>query len=666
LYRWKDRRYGGVAELRKNCGEKKHKKKTKQRKQKKWEVVLKEGHCIGIFIAYFLIEINSSTLSAYTREDIMKKSTSLTWFFLIIFSFTAFATENESLTQFGNGSEFARLSVVEGSINVSRDTEYFESVSKNFVIEPMDVIETEFASRAVVQFIDGSLLKLGENTKIDFLQIGGENDGFSFLVRLWQGKAYADISDDDTFKEREFRIDTKNATIFLLSAGKYRIDITDYESRVKTISGLAEISTENGSKLLRAGTKASIDDSSDRIFLANFNTFATDEFDRWATSTYNRQLTQSTRYVPKEIKHYVYELDDSGSWYYDVEVETYVWRPASVSIDWTPYTYGYWSYSPYGTTWVSYYSWGYAPFHYGSWYFSASLGWCWHPGIYYSPAWVRWSCWDNYVGWYPYSYRYRGQVVRHGIRDRVVYLNANHFYNRHLTVVRGQLPSRVNVVRTVKPIAPKPSRIVNKPVRAITTAIKHPVRVNSVRTAGVKPVKGTGNSHVTAVKPVKSLSTRGATHIRTNVKPIRTTPGRTVKPQKSRFNNPVRTVKPRSSTTGSTAGSIKIKTPTIRDRYVKPSRTISTPGTYKPTVKKPSYSKPAVKPSSSNNSSGSVKKPIKINTNSNINSSSSSYTKPNRTISRPVRTYGTPRTTRSYSRPTRSNSSSSGRSIRRR
>ncbi len=610
----------------------------------------------------------------------MKKLLSLIWFFLIVFSFASFATEDDDLTQFGNGSEFARLSVVEGSINVSRDTEYFESVSKNFVVESLDVLETEFASRAVIQFIDGSLLKLGENTKVDFLKIGGEEEGFSFLIRLWNGKAYVDISDDDTFQEREFRIDTKDATVFLLSAGKYRIDITDYESRVKTISGLAEISTKNGSKLVRAGTKASINDSTNRIFLANFNTFNMDEFDRWATSTYNRQLAQSTKYVPSKIKHYVYELDDSGSWYYDTELETYVWRPLSVSIDWTPYTYGYWSYSPYGTTWVSYYSWGYAPFHYGSWYFSASLGWCWHPGTYYSPAWVRWSCWDNYVGWYPYYYYpHRGRVVRHNIRNRVVYLNANHFYNRHVTVVRGQLPTRANVIRTVKPIAPRPSRIVNKPVRAITTAIKHPVRVTSVRTAQVKPIRTKGNA--SSVKPIRGSSVNGTTRIRTNVKPIKTTPGRTVKPRgthsgrsikvttpkHSGYSNPVRTVKPhRSSTTGSNR-SIKIKTPTIKNR----SRgTVTTPGTYKPTVKKPSYSKP-VKPATPSSSS-SVKKPVKIKTNSNRSSNSSnssSYSKPSRT-SRPVRTYSTPsRPTRSYSRPARSTSSSSrssGRSIRRR
>jgi len=620
----------------------------------------------------------------------MKKSISFIWFLLIAFSISSFATEDKDLAQFGNGSEFARLSLVEGSINVSRDTEYFESVSQNFVVEPMDVLETEYASRAVIQFIDGSLLKLGENTKIDFLKIGGEGDeSFSFLIRLWSGKAYVDISDDDTFKEREFRIDTKSATVFLLSAGRYRIDITDYESRVKTISGLAEISTENGSKLVRAGSKAAIDNSSDRIMLVNFNTFSMDEFDRWASSTYNRQYSESTKYVPTKIKHYVYDLDDSGSWYYDAELATYVWRPASVSIDWTPYTYGYWSYSPYGSTWVSYYSWGYAPFHYGSWYFSASLGWCWHPGVYYSPAWVTWSCWDSYVGWYPYCYSSicRGRTVRRGLRNRVVYLRANNFYNRRVKVVRGQLPTRANVVRTVKPIAPRPARLVSKPARAIATAIKHPVKVTSVRaTAQIKPTRVTGGvspSVKTVGSPVK-----GTTRIRTNVKPVRTIPGRTVKPRStfsgnsvkvvppksSGFSNPVRTVKPGTSTTGSSR-SIKIKSPTIKNRYVTPSSssrrgTVSGSNGFKPTVKKPSYSRP-VKPASPSTSS-SVKKPTKINSSSNRSSTSSSsnnYYTPIRT-SRPARTYSTPsRTTRSYSRPARStssSSSSSGRSIRRR
>lgn len=637
----------------------------------------------------------------------MKKITLVLTVLLLMYSTLIFAAE-EDVEQYGNGSAFARISSVEGTVNVKRDVDLMEGVAVNFVVESMDVIKTEFTSRAVIQFIDGSLLKLGENSKIDFLKIGGEDNNFSFLVRVWQGKVYADISEDDSFKEREFRFDTKDASVYLLSSGKYRVDINDYESNVKTIAGLAEISINNGSKLVRAGEVARIDGSSQSVSINNFNTFLMDDFGRWASSTNNRQLTESAQYVPNELKHYVSDLDSSGSWYYDTEVSTYVWRPAVITLDWTPYSNGYWAYSPYGSTWVSNYSWGYAPFHYGSWYFSGSLGWCWSPGSYYSPAWVSWSCWDNYVGWYPYGYHNhhhgngRGVVVRNDIRDRVVCVPAHNLYNRHVTGVRGVVPSRGTVVRTVKPIAPRPSSLTSKPIKSITTSINHPVKVNSVRNVQIKPIKSGSTSvpvrTTSTVKPIRTGSplvkpqtpgrTIGTTNsskpisivtpsrtVGTSSKPIKTTPSRTVKPTtvtpKSTTVTPksttgTRTVKPKGTTSSSTKEkSIKIKSPTVRDRYVKPQSSFSSRST---TVKSYPYRAVVKTPTSSSSSSGSgysrtVKPassaPSPSRSYTTVKTSSTSYSKPSSSSSGSTTSYSKPSSSPSKSYTTSSKSSSS-------
>lgn len=651
----------------------------------------------------------------------MKKRHLLLTALLVFFSLSIFAAEDD-LNQYGNGSSFARVTAVEGTLNVKRDVNEMKGVERNFVVEAMDEISTEYASRAVIQFIDGSMIKLDENTKIDFLKIGGDEKSFSFLVRVFSGKIYADISDDETFQEREFRVDTKDATVFLLSAGRYTVDVLDYLSKVKTIAGLAEVSLENGSKLVRSGEFADVDGSAKSVVVRNFNTFYMDDFTRWATSTYNRQLAESSQYVPDQIKHYVSDLDENGSWYYDTEVERYVWRPAIISVDWTPYTNGYWAYSPYGSTWVSSYSWGWAPFHYGSWYFSASLGWCWNPGYYYSPAWVSWSCWDGYIGWYPYSHYHhhhghRGVVVRNDIRDRVVCVRGNNFYNRHVTVVRNVRPNKATVVRTVKPIAPNPVRVSSKPYRAISTAIKNPVKVATVRSAHVKPIR----SNVTTVKPVKSRTT-----IKTTERSVTVTKGRAVKPGKSSVNSRNIKVTPRGTTgssrsikvtprgTKTTSRSIKvtpkgsssssriiktrpskssssstksrsitIKSPTVRDRYVRPQsssssssrgRTIKT-NPYRSEIKRPSYS--------SSYSSRTVKRSTPSSSYTTPKTSSKSYSKPSRSsysYTKPTKssskTYTAPKrsSSKSYSTPSRttsrssssSSSSSSTRSSRRR
>jgi len=651
----------------------------------------------------------------------MRKIFSLLTIFLAISTTLSFADESQNEAAYGNGASFARVSVVEGTINIKRDAEFIEKIDRNFVVESMDVLETEYASRTVIQFIDGSLLKLGENTKIDFLKIAGEDTSFSFLVRVWKGKVYADISEDDTFKEREFRIDTATSTIFLLSSGRYRVDILNYGTKAKTISGLAEVSINQGSKLVHAGEVAVINNNSKIIAVNNFNTFSMDNFEAWASSRNNRQLAESSQYVPKEIKHYVSDLDSSGSWYYDTEVSTYVWRPISISLNWTPYSNGYWSYSPYGSTWVSYYSWGYAPFHYGSWYFSGSLGWCWSPGYYYSPAWVSWSCWNNNVGWYPYNYHYhnytRGRVVRHGVRSEMVYINSSNLYNRHIKIATGRVPKGTKVVRTVRPIAPHPSQMAIKPIRAISSSIAQPVRVKTIRNAQIKSIQT--NSHSTSVrnlspvKPIRSNSTGSVKPIRINsnnsVKPNST--GRTIKTgsvKPIRINSTkssTRTITPRKTTTSGSSSrvitprkstnsnnnskSIRIKSPTIKSRYVQPRTTHSTTRTSvirNTTNRNSSFSRPVSTPSSSySGHSRTVRTPnrssssnaTKTYTKPKSSSSSSSknyksYSTPSKSssksYSKPVRTYTPSRshTTSRSSSTSSSHSNSSGRSVRRR
>jgi hypothetical protein len=126
-----------------------------------------------------------------------------------------------------------------------------------------------------------------------------------------------------------------------------------------------------------------------------------------------------------------------------------------VSVGWSPYTQGRWSYTPFGWTWVSYEPWGWAPYHYGRWGYG-SLGWYWVPGSYWGPAWVSWAFGPSWVGWCPlgytnrpiYSYRsvfdYRGGHYGGGYRGHGwSFVDKGHF--RSVPVERTRL--RVEDVR---------------------------------------------------------------------------------------------------------------------------------------------------------------------------------------------------------------------------
>ncbi len=421
---------------------------------------------------------------------------------------------------YGNGAAFARITVLEGSATVTRDSAGDMNVTQNFIIEPLDILSTGGDGRAVIQFIDGTLLKLDRNTRVEFLEIGSSDNGktLSVLARLWNGAILSDVSDDNSFNQRSFRIDTEDATVYFLSNGKYRLDRRGNESILRVISGSAEMSENGASTLFHSGEMGRASRGYASISKSYFNTFDMDAFDMWARNTYDRRPSASAQYVPTQIRHYVTELDSNGTWYYDSSLATYVWHPSIVDVGWEPYSYGYWAWSPFGMTWVSYYNWGFAPFHYGAWDFSVNFGWVWVPGPYYSPAWVSWDCWDSYIGWYPYnSYYYRryhrgrrlGRYRRH---HRIVYTSVNRLTLRQRRLRTREIPNGRNVVRVTRPIVPNPRQLNRNPREAIRNAVNRPITRQIIRNRQIE-TREQATSRITrgfrAGETRRSVSPRG-------------------------------------------------------------------------------------------------------------------------------------------------------------
>jgi hypothetical protein len=89
-----------------------------------------------------------------------------------------------------------------------------------------------------------------------------------------------------------------------------------------------------------------------------------------------------------------------GAW---IEVGSYgrCWRPASVAVEWRPYSYGHWVWTDCGWYWASDEPWAWACYHYGSWAYETGYGWIWVPGVEWAPAWVSWRFGGGYCGWAP-------------------------------------------------------------------------------------------------------------------------------------------------------------------------------------------------------------------------------------------------------------------------
>jgi Family of unknown function (DUF6600) len=132
---------------------------------------------------------------------------------------------------------------------------------------------------------------------------------------------------------------------------------------------------------------------------------------------------------------FIYDNLSGGNWI-DVEGYGYGWQPDVATSDpnWRPYSDGYWAYTDYGWTWISYEDFGWATYHYGRWANLGDYGWVWLPGadLDWGPAWVSWRTGGDYIGWAPLPPRgpevvYESQPI--GANVDVVFDIGPEYYN---------------------------------------------------------------------------------------------------------------------------------------------------------------------------------------------------------------------------------------------
>jgi hypothetical protein len=132
---------------------------------------------------------------------------------------------------------------------------------------------------------------------------------------------------------------------------------------------------------------------------------------------------------------FIYDNLSGGNWI-DAEGYGYGWQPDLGVSDpnWRPYSDGYWAYTDYGWTWISYEDFGWATYHYGRWANLANYGWVWFPGsdLDWGPAWVSWRTGGDYIGWAPLPPRGPGVVYENqpiGVNVDVVFDIGPEYYN---------------------------------------------------------------------------------------------------------------------------------------------------------------------------------------------------------------------------------------------
>ncbi len=361
------------------------------------------------------------------------------------------------------GAAYARLLYYEGGISLRRAADMdlpAAEVNVNAPLVPGDEIWTGDDGRAEIQLADGSLLRLGASARLNLMNLADYAGALdeTTLLRLPNGSLYVRAADFDA-QSRRFQIDTPSGSIFLLSQGTFRIDVTT--SGVTTVSsyrGVAELLGEENSVIAHSGERMTASPGRLPSQARAFNTLHRDEFDVWAEtrddaiSSARSGRAPAPESLPSPVRPYATELSYYGTWQ-DTPEYGLVWVPSGVSDDWRPYYYGRWSWAPIGMVWVSSEPWGYAPYHYGRWHWAVGTGWFWAPGYIYSGAYVSWAAGPYYYGWcptgfygYPVVYAGYGHSYYHGWsyvhHSHVYHHDVHDYYYSYSDVVRHRMKEK--------------------------------------------------------------------------------------------------------------------------------------------------------------------------------------------------------------------------------
>lgn len=285
-----------------------------------------------------------------------------------------------------------RLSDVGGDVFLSANNSEtgWLPVGINYPITIGDNVYVSENGRAEVDF-GGGQLRLAQEANVHFAQL--DERGFAAFLANGRASLHLRVLDQGEVA----KLDTPNAQIDLLRAGRYRLDTTpdgNY-TMLAVREGEAEVQVGDRRVIVLDGQTLTVQGNGYASAMSVRDGVGTDGFDQYAMDRDRRidSAGLSAQYVSTYVPG-VADLNAYGTW---TTVPAYgaVWYPTSVSSDWAPYQQGSWTFvQPWGWTWVDSAPWGWVPFHYGRW---VRIGprWAWTPGEYtlrpaYAPALVAW------------------------------------------------------------------------------------------------------------------------------------------------------------------------------------------------------------------------------------------------------------------------------------
>jgi hypothetical protein len=303
-----------------------------------------------------------------------------------------------------------RLSFVEGTVRMYRpDADQWAKAFVNTPIQQGFKIATDANSFAEVEFENGSTVRLGQSSELDFPSLalspaGGKINHLS----LAQGYGTFTFTPE---KGDVYKVLAAGSTFDASSKSMFRLDLDQESQRLEVFNGAVAVESPYGNETVARNQVLELAVGGANSLQIS-NGITEDAWDRWVEKRQQTATVAVNKAGPAGGGLYggssVYgwsDLSYFGTWN-NLPGMGSCWSPM-MGAGWTPYSIGRWSWYPgMGYTWISAMPWGWLPFHYGSWISPAGTGWCWLPGNFsaWSPALVTWYQGPGWVSWAPRNY----------------------------------------------------------------------------------------------------------------------------------------------------------------------------------------------------------------------------------------------------------------------
>ncbi|HEY6337405.1 MAG TPA: FecR family protein [Candidatus Sulfotelmatobacter sp.] len=275
----------------------------------------------------------------------------------------------------GSQARIVRLSDVQGSVEIDKNTGLgFESAFLNLPIMQGVQLRTRSSGRVEIEFEDGSTMRLGPNTAVEFSTLGLTDAGQQIsVVNLAGGLAYL-----NWLGKGDFTLNFSREKVALDHPAHFRVQLSSDVARFAVFKGEVEVEGPSGKVTVSKKQMADFDlRDEDRFTLAKV--FEEEPLDNWDKESiqYHEQYARNNAPVNG------FGASDLGYYGNYTSVPGYgmMWQPFFTGVGWDPFMDGAWSWYPgYGSMFVSAYPWGWLPYRYGNWMFIPGFGWMWQPG----------------------------------------------------------------------------------------------------------------------------------------------------------------------------------------------------------------------------------------------------------------------------------------------